>query len=288
MLMHPYRSDLEGKDLSGYSDPKGIFLFLESVKVCRDSGAGYISYMWQLKDDATKVVPKLSYVKEFKPWRWIIGTGIYTLDIKMELDRIQKNYFIVCGIILLIVAILQFMLVNRSKKIFYNKLAAEKAFKESEAKYKSIVENIQIGIARTTPGEKGECIELNSRLAETLGYTKEELKKIPVADLYLDNNKRKEFSKKISQLGIVKQEELELCKKNGAVIIVSATGHAIRDENGEIKFFDMILEDITNEKKSQEELLKSEKLISIGTLAGGIAHDFNNILTGLFGNIALA
>jgi signal transduction histidine kinase len=53
-------------------------------------------------------------------------------------------------------------------------------------------------------------------------------------------------------------------------------------------YFDLILEDITEKKTAQQEVLKTEKLQSIGTLSGGIAYDFNNILTGVFGNIALA
>jgi signal transduction histidine kinase len=66
MVMHPYRNDLEGSDLSKYSDPEGKFLFQESVKLSKESGEGYISYRWQAKDDIDRVIPKLSYVKEFK------------------------------------------------------------------------------------------------------------------------------------------------------------------------------------------------------------------------------
>jgi signal transduction histidine kinase len=51
LMMHPYRPDLEGKDLSGYTDPEGKRLFLEFVKTVQDAGAGYVGYMWQWKDN---------------------------------------------------------------------------------------------------------------------------------------------------------------------------------------------------------------------------------------------
>ena len=216
------------------------------------------------------------------------GIFLFYFFSETELTNIHPFYMIIFGMILVGIPVLQFLLVKRLKKIIFNNLATQKEFNESERKYESIIENIQIGVARTTPGEKGKHIEVNSWLAIMLGYSKEELKNIPVADLYLDDKKRKIFSNKISRFDIVRHEELKLCKKDGSIIIVSAAGQAVRDKNGKVKYFDLILEDITDEKYSQEEFLKSEKLKSIGTLAGGIAHDFNNILTGLYGNIALA
>ena len=82
MVMHPYRADLNGKDLSGFKDPQGKALFLAMVKVCREKGEGLVNYLWQWKDDKTKIVPKVSYVKAFAPWGWIIGTGIYENNVE--------------------------------------------------------------------------------------------------------------------------------------------------------------------------------------------------------------
>ncbi len=80
MVMHPYKPDLNGKDMSGYEDPNGKKLFLEFVRVCREKGEGFVDYMWP-KPGKDKPVPKLSYVKLLKGWDWIIGTGIYIDDI---------------------------------------------------------------------------------------------------------------------------------------------------------------------------------------------------------------
>jgi len=85
MVMHPYRPDLDGKDVSGFADPKGTRLFVEMVNVCRRDGKGYVNYMWQWKDDASKIVPKISYAVLFEPWGWVLGTGIYIEDVNAEI-----------------------------------------------------------------------------------------------------------------------------------------------------------------------------------------------------------
>ncbi|MDH3356356.1 MAG: methyl-accepting chemotaxis protein [Desulfobacteraceae bacterium] len=81
MVMHPIKPSLNGKDLSDFKDPNGKHLFNEFVKVCREKGEGFVDYMWP-KPGYDKPVQKLSYVKLFKPWNWIVGTGIYLDDIK--------------------------------------------------------------------------------------------------------------------------------------------------------------------------------------------------------------
>jgi methyl-accepting chemotaxis protein len=95
MVMHPYRPDLDGKDLSNFKDPQGKALFMEFVKVCRSQGEGYVDYMWQYKDQKDKIVPKISYVKAFAPWGWIIGTGVYVNDVDEQVAGLRNSLLIV-------------------------------------------------------------------------------------------------------------------------------------------------------------------------------------------------
>ncbi len=81
MVMHPYKHELNGKDLSGLKDPKGKKLFVEFVKVCKESGEGFVDYHWP-KYGADQPQQKLSFVKLFKEWNWVLGTGIYIDDIE--------------------------------------------------------------------------------------------------------------------------------------------------------------------------------------------------------------
>ena len=76
MVMHPMKPTMDGTDLSTYKDPNGKLLFNEFVKVCEKDGQGFVDYMWP-KPGKDKPVPKLSYVRLFKPWNWVIGTGVY-------------------------------------------------------------------------------------------------------------------------------------------------------------------------------------------------------------------
>ncbi|MGD9186966.1 MAG: methyl-accepting chemotaxis protein [Desulfobacteraceae bacterium] len=80
MVMHPIKSSLNGKDLSGFKDPNGKYLFNEMVKVCQADGEGIVDYFWP-KPGSDEPVAKISYVKQFRPWGWIIGTGIYIDDV---------------------------------------------------------------------------------------------------------------------------------------------------------------------------------------------------------------
>ena len=76
MVMHSVRPELDGTDLSNNKDPDGKLLFVEFVKTVRANGAGIVYYLWP-KPGSDKPVPKVSYVKGFEPWGWVIGSGVY-------------------------------------------------------------------------------------------------------------------------------------------------------------------------------------------------------------------
>jgi len=79
-----------------------------------------------------------------------------------------------------------------------------------------------------------------------------------------------------------------LISRNGERRIIADSGAPIRDMEGDIIGVVLVFRDVTEKRRNAEELLKSQKLESLGVLAGGIAHDFNNILTGVMGSISLA
>jgi len=95
MIMHPFRPDLEGKSLSDFKDPKGKALFVEMVKVCREKGKGAVEYVWQWKDDKNRLEPKLSFVRAFTPWGWIIGTGAYVNDVNEQISTLRNRLLLV-------------------------------------------------------------------------------------------------------------------------------------------------------------------------------------------------
>lgn len=83
MIMHPLKPELDGKPLGDFKDPDGKRLFVEFVDVVRQNQAGFVHYQWP-KPGADAPQPKLSYVKGFEPWGWIVGSGIYMDDLQDE------------------------------------------------------------------------------------------------------------------------------------------------------------------------------------------------------------
>jgi len=86
MVMHPFKPELEGQDLTDYQDPTGHHLFVTFTHVVRNGGSGFVSYMWP-KPGQNAPAKKLSYVKGFEPWGWVIGTGIYIDDLEADWRR---------------------------------------------------------------------------------------------------------------------------------------------------------------------------------------------------------
>ena len=86
MIMHPIKPSLNGKDLSNIKDPNGVYIFKKMVHVVDKNGEGVVSYYWP-KPGFDKPVKKISYVKLFKPFNWIIGTGVYVDEIEKKLKK---------------------------------------------------------------------------------------------------------------------------------------------------------------------------------------------------------
>jgi methyl-accepting chemotaxis protein-1 (serine sensor receptor) len=84
MIMHPIKPEMDGTDLSGNKDPTGKPLFLEFVNEVKAHGEGFVFYMWP-KPDSKDDVQKVSFVKGFAPWGWIVGSGVY-------LDSVQATF----------------------------------------------------------------------------------------------------------------------------------------------------------------------------------------------------
>lgn len=130
MVMHPYRSDLEGQDISNFSDPDGKQLFIEFVNVVRKDGAGYVPYLWQWQDDPKRIVPKLSYVKLFQPWGWIIGTGIYINDVQSEIALVTRELTYISVAILVIIILLLLYIIQGGVKEMRRRQIAEAELKK--------------------------------------------------------------------------------------------------------------------------------------------------------------
>ncbi|RZJ30866.1 MAG: HAMP domain-containing protein, partial [Brevundimonas sp.] len=80
MVMHPTNPKLDGTDISQNVDADGVRMFQKMVDVVRADGEGFVAYQWN-KPGQEAASPKISFVKGFAPWGWVIGSGVYIDEI---------------------------------------------------------------------------------------------------------------------------------------------------------------------------------------------------------------
>jgi len=136
----------------------------------------------------------------------------------------------------------------------------EKALRESELRYRDLLSRLPIGVYRNTPGQAGRFILANQAIAEMFGYkSPEQFLQTNVSDLYMDPAQRKSFSRKLLEQGGVDAAVLNLKRKDESPFLASVTARVVRNNQGEIKYFDGIIEDITERRQAENELRQSEE-----------------------------
>ncbi|MDX2471746.1 MAG: cache domain-containing protein [SAR324 cluster bacterium] len=82
MIMHPIKPALNGKDLSQMEDPNGLKIFSEFASLGKEQGQGFVKYYWP-KPGYKNPQPKISFIKAFPDWQWVLGTGVYVEDLDL-------------------------------------------------------------------------------------------------------------------------------------------------------------------------------------------------------------
>jgi len=172
MLMHPYRNDLEGKDVSNFQDDNGLRVFYEFTRAIRDVSEGYVEYLWQWKDDSHRIVPKLSFVKRFAPWGWVIGTGIYLDDVQAEIGVLTSRMIWLSILIAAILLLLLVFIAYQSLRMEKEKQSADFAVRESRERYRALVDASSEGMVIVMDGA---CTFANAPFLALSSYTETEV-----------------------------------------------------------------------------------------------------------------
>ncbi|GAA0817918.1 methyl-accepting chemotaxis protein [Colwellia asteriadis] len=112
MIMHPIKPALNGKNLSQTTDPNGTALFVDMVNVVKAQGEGFVPYQWA-KPGFEQPVDKISFVKGFSSWQWIVGSGTYLDDIESTFAK-HRNILIIDSILIAIVMIFFCYIIGKS------------------------------------------------------------------------------------------------------------------------------------------------------------------------------
>jgi PAS domain S-box-containing protein len=155
---------------------------------------------------------------------------------------------------------------------------AAEAVMHSEARLRSFVEHAPHGIYESTID--GSFITVNPALVQMLGYeSKAELLSIDVASsLFQSSEQRTTLLNLLIQNGGFRGIEAIWKRRDGTPITVRLSGRVVCDPNGKPNHFEIMAEDVTQQRQLEEQLRQAQKLEAVGCLVGGIAHDFNNLV----------
>ena len=109
MVMHPIKPALDGKDLRTFKDGNGKAFFIEMAQKVKAQGNGFVDYVWPLPGEETPT-DKISYVKEFKPWGWTVGSGIYLTNLEEEFAHLRNLILVFCLVSIVLVVLLVYVI----------------------------------------------------------------------------------------------------------------------------------------------------------------------------------
>ncbi|MCI0487429.1 MAG: response regulator [Blastocatellia bacterium] len=162
------------------------------------------------------------------------------------------------------------------------KHSMERRLKESEERYRRIIETAEEGVWIT--GADNETTFVNRKMAEMLGYSVEEVLGRPIFE-FMDEEWRKvaEMNLEERRKGVGGRFDFKYRRKDGTDLWTIRSTTPMFDDRGKYIGVLAMITDITERKHLEQQFLQSQKMESIGRLAGGIAHDFNNLLTAIMG-----
>jgi two-component system, cell cycle sensor histidine kinase and response regulator CckA len=156
----------------------------------------------------------------------------------------------------------------------------ERELRLSEQNYRLLIEEAPYAICRAT--ESGQLLQVNRSMLDMLGYSPGAEADLLIRDLpliFVANDGFERFRGSLLRGDTVQGLESSWLCRDGRQIQVHIGGRCVRGQSGEILYFDLLAENVTERKELEARLAQAEKMQAIGRLAGGIAHDFNNLLT---------
>ena len=173
--------------------------------------------------------------------------------------------------------------------------AADDALRESEEKYRTILESIEEGCFETDMD--GNLTFFSNPFLKIMGYSRDELIGVNTSTYTSPGTaaNMKRITERLKETGKPENvTDYDIIRKDGGTLALELSVSLLTDQEGLPMGYRGVMRDVSERKQAEEEkhklesqLQQAQKMESIGTLAGGIAHDFNNILMGIQGNASL-
>jgi PAS domain S-box-containing protein len=285
MVMHPYRPDLEGRDLTSFTDIQGGFPFIAMVETAMAKGEGYVDYYWQWKDAPHRIAPKISYVKLFEPWGWIVGTGIYVEDIQKEVGLVTGEIRHVFTAVLFAVLVLSIYITWQTVRIRNKKIRAEQAVLKEKEILALILESTPHGISLIDKDDR--YVYVNPYFTKITGYSLADIpdKQTWFKKAYPDPVDRQRvidaWKNDIFVEGQVHIREFKITCKNGQVKDIEFRSSYTTDKKISV------LTDITQRKEAETIRREKDRLQGVLELSGAVCHEMNQPLMSISGYFEL-
>jgi len=129
---------------------------------------------------------------------------------------------------------------------------------ESERRYRALFDDVPVGLYRTTPA--GQIVDVNLQFVEMMGYpSRKAAMAVNAASMYVDPTARQRWQALLEREGVARGYEIQLRKRDGTIIWVNNTASAVKDESGQVAYYEGSIEDITPRKRVEAELRKYQE-----------------------------
>lgn len=165
MMMHPMKPELNGKDLSDMKDPNGFRLFVEFANIAKTEAAeGFVDYMWP-KPGSPNPEPKISFVRQFKPWQWVVGSGVYVDDVEKAIAAFRTKILLgFCGAFILAFGLF-FFFASRLMKFLSHTVSETNSASQQVLEASNMLSGAGQNVAQG-------AVESAARIEETMGSIK--------------------------------------------------------------------------------------------------------------------
>jgi len=138
----------------------------------------------------------------------------------------------------------------------------------SEARFRSLVENVNIGVYQSSIEEDGRFIQVNPAMVQMFDYpAMAMLLKVPLSQLYHEATDRRCFLRQLQQKGFVKNQECLMRRYSGETFWCSRSAVARKDEDGKIQWIEGVIEDITERKLAETLMRKAKEELEVQVVA---------------------